>query len=190
MRKPTDASVKIMILLGSIVVITSIISMLINAERINRVEEQINFSAPGKYSPPDYASLKATAPPSADIQSVYAPVYSHIFSYQGSPFLLESTLSIRNRDRKKPLYIKTIDYYDSEGKLLRNHLKYTIRLAPLQTIEVLVKARDTLGGSGANFIVEWFSEDPINTPLIETIMIGTAGTQGIAFSAQASPLKH
>ena len=190
MRITTEVPRNIMFLVGSIIVIIVISNMLINSERINRVEEQITYSAPGRYSPPDYASLKANVASRADLHSEYVPVYSHIFSHQGSPFLLESTLSIRNRDPKQPVYIKTIDYYDSKGELLRKHLEFTIRLAPLQTIDVLVRARDTLGGSGANFIVEWFSEGPINTPLIETIMIGTAGTHGIAFSSQASPIKN
>jgi hypothetical protein len=34
-----------------------------------------------------------------------------------------------------------------------------------------VEKRDTAGGSGANFIVEWSVEDAVNVPIVETVMI-------------------
>ena len=63
-----------------------------------------------------------------------------------------------------------------------------IRLGPLATIEFLVEAQDTTGGSGANFIVEWVATEDIDEPLIEAIMVGFSGTQGISFSRTGVPL--
>jgi hypothetical protein len=40
---------------------------------------------------------------------------------------------------------------------------------------------DASGGSGANFIVQWAGPESINTPVIEAVMIGTQGSQGISF---------
>ena len=33
----------------------------------------------------------------------------------------------------------------------------------------------------ANFIVKWHSQEPVNKPIIESIMSDTSGTQGISF---------
>jgi hypothetical protein len=93
-------------------------------------------------------------------QTVYVPAYSHI--YHGSksrPFDLAVTLSIRNTDpRLKPE-----------------------RLGPLATREILVDESDSSGGSGANFVVRWSADKAVNAPIIETVMIGTQGQQGISF---------
>ncbi|MBW2259662.1 MAG: DUF3124 domain-containing protein, partial [Deltaproteobacteria bacterium] len=37
------------------------------------------------------------------------------------------------------------------------------------------------GGPGANFIVKWRSKNPVNKPIIESIMSDTSGTLGISF---------
>ena len=56
-----------------------------------------------------------------------------------------------------------------------------IELGPLETIEFLVERRDSSGGSGANFLVQWTAETEVDRPLIEAVMVGTAGTLGISF---------
>ncbi|MDY0219897.1 MAG: DUF3124 domain-containing protein [Desulfobacterium sp.] len=38
---------------------------------------------------------------------------------------------------------------------------------------VIVSENDRIGGSGANFIVEWTAETAVNPSIVETIMIGT-----------------
>ena len=47
-----------------------------------------------------------------------------------------------------------------------------------------VVKRDESGGSGANFIVEWSSETPVNPPIIESVMIGAQSSQGISFTSR------
>lgn len=58
-------------------------------------------------------------------QTVYVPIYSHIYSgdREHIPFLLAATLSIRNTDPDQPITVTAIDYYDSDGKLLKKYLK-------------------------------------------------------------------
>jgi hypothetical protein len=97
--------------------------------------------------------------------------------------LLEATLSIRNTDLNRTIYIVSVRYYDTNGKLRRSHVDQTIRLAPLETLEFLVEEQDTVGGSGANFIVDWMAKEPVSEPIIETVMVGAVGTQGICFSS-------
>lgn len=115
-------------------------------------------------------------------QTVYVSVYSNVFSGpKGHRLDLATILSIRNTDMKNPLTVTTIDYYDTEGKLLRRYLKNPVHLAPLATKYVTIKESESVGGPGANFIVQWQAAKPVNAPIVETVMVGTKGGQGISF---------
>jgi hypothetical protein len=152
--------------------------------RLDQVEGRMNYVPPSSYQPPnldDYAlgNLDVTELPVR--QLVYVPVYSHVYYEGGAPYSLETTLSIRNIDPDQTIYIATVQYFDTDGKLVKTHLDQTIRLGPLQTIEFLVERRDSTGGSGANFLVEWLGERASARPLVETVMAGTVGAHGISF---------
>ncbi len=124
-------------------------------------------------------------------QTVYIPVYSHIYSgNKERPFNLAVTLSIRNTDPGGSLTLEMVDYYDSAGKLVRHYLEKAIVLEPLATTRYVVKESDTTGGSGANFLVRWKSSETINSPLIESIMIGTQSQQGISFTSRGQVLSE
>ena len=57
-------------------------------------------------------------------QTVYVPVYSHIYSGDTErPFLLTAIVSIRNTDPRVSIVLTAVDYYDSEGKLVRKYLE-------------------------------------------------------------------
>jgi hypothetical protein len=45
----------------------------------------------------------------------------------------------------------------------------------------LVKVSDKRGGPGAKFIVKWQSDNKVNQPIIEGIMLSTKGQLGISF---------
>ena len=122
-----------------------------------------------------------------DAQTVYVPVYSHVYSSGGSPQLLEATLSIRNSDPEKSIILLSAQYYDTQGKKLQNYLKGQLTLGPLQSTEILIEKQDTRGGSGANFIIEWRSDKPVYEPVIEAIMIGHE-KNGISFKSIGRPL--
>ncbi len=55
---------------------------------------------------------------------------------------------------------------------------------PLESLRYIIPESDESGGSGANFIVEWHSDKPVNRPIIESIMIGTKSSQGISFTSR------
>ncbi|MBF2027205.1 MAG: DUF3124 domain-containing protein [Oscillatoriales cyanobacterium C42_A2020_001] len=114
-------------------------------------------------------------------QIVYVPVYSHIYHGNGQEQLLTVTLSIRNTSLKSPLFIRSVRYYNSAGKRVKEYTKGNLRLAPLATTEFLIPQQDASGGSGANFIVEWVAEQQLSTPIIEAVMISTSSQQGISF---------
>ena len=118
-------------------------------------------------------------------QAIYVPAYSHI--YYGSserPFLLTVTLSIRNIDLKHQIKINKADYYETQGKLLKKHLDKPVILNPLESIRYVIPEKDKSGGSGANFIVKWKSDEYVNAPIVESIMIGTQSQQGISFTSR------
>jgi len=123
-------------------------------------------------------------------QTVYIPVYSHIYSGdKEKPFYLTVTLSIRNTDPHNQITIINADYYDSEGNLLKKYIEKPIILKKLQSIRYVIKESDKTGGSGANFIVKWKSDLPINPPIMESVMIGTQNQQGISFTSRGQPIK-
>ena len=121
----------------------------------------------------------------SDGQTIYVPAYSHIYiGNKEKPFSLAVTLSIRNIDQKHQIIITEVDYYETQGKLLKKHLDKPVILNPLDSIRYVIPEKDKAGGSGANFIVEWKSDKFVNPPVVESIMIGTQNQQGISFTSR------
>ncbi len=123
-------------------------------------------------------------------ETIYIPLYSDIYILNENRKLgLTSTLSIRNTDISFPIYLKTIDYFNTEGKRIRTYLDTPVTLNPLQTTEIVVAHEDNEGGSGANFIVEWVSDKEVSSPIMESIMINTYNGQGISFTSQGKVVR-
>ena len=123
-------------------------------------------------------------------QTVYVPVYSHI--YDGSQeyrLYLSTTLSIRNTDPVHSITIQEVDYYDSDGNLLKKYVDNPVTLKAMATMRYLVKASDKAGGSGANFIIRWTADKEANPPLMESVMIGTQMQQGISFTSRGQVIQ-
>lgn len=152
----------------------------------------MKFEPPRSYAAPnldDYAAADVSVRSLPVHQAAYVPVYSHIYYDGGRPYLLETTLSVRNVDPKRPVYVSAVEYYDTNGKLSKKQVDRLIKLDPLQTIEFLVERHDVAGGSGANFIVEWHAgSGETHAPLIEAVMVGRSGTNAISFVRKSEPL--
>lgn len=115
-------------------------------------------------------------------QKVYVPVYSHVYQgIKGKPYNLSALLSLRNVDETRSLIVVSVKYYGDHGQLIKEYLDKPVTVPPLGTTEVHVAERDTEGGSGANFVVQWKAGESIPNPIIQAVMIGTASTQGISF---------
>ena len=118
-------------------------------------------------------------------QTVYVPAYSHIYmGNREKPFLLAVTLSIRNIDPRHRITITTVDYYETLGKRVEKKIEKPVILNPLESVRYIIPESDRTGGSGANFIVKWESDRPVNPPILESIMIGTQNQQGISFTSR------
>lgn len=118
-------------------------------------------------------------------QTIYVPAYSHIYSgNRERPFLLAVTLSIRNIDPDNQIKIIAADYHETMGDRLKEYIDTPVTLEPLESLRYVIAERDRSGGSGANFIVEWESDQPVNPPIVESIMIGTQTQQGVSFTSR------
>ena len=124
-------------------------------------------------------------------QTVYIPIYSHIYSgVKGRPFDLAATLSIRNTNPKNSITLVSVKYYDSDGRIVEDYLKKPMQLNSLVSTRYIITEDDKAGGSGANFIVVWKSDQKVNPPIIEAVMIGTHSGQGISFLSRGQVIRE
>jgi len=98
-------------------------------------------------------------------------------------------LSIRNIDPEHSIVVRGVRYYDSDGKLLRDENSARRTLGPLGSADVFVEFKDTSGGTGANFLVVWDAEVPVNPPIIESVNTYFIGTQLTAFTSRGQPIQ-
>lgn len=121
---------------------------------------------------------------------LYVPIYSDIYAdVTNQKSLLAATLSIRNTSNSDSIFISVIDYFNTEGALVRKYLDNTISIQPMGTVNYVIEREDESGGSGANFIVEIFSTNAKVKPLVQAIMIGQTGNKGFAFSTDGYSIK-
>jgi hypothetical protein len=115
-------------------------------------------------------------------QTVYVPAYSEVPFAPGRTLALAVTLAIHNTDPVRPIIITSVRYHGADGRLIEEFLTEPRRLDPLATADIVVEGgRQTGGGIGTNFIVEWVAEEPVYEPIIEAIMLNATGNQGISF---------
>jgi hypothetical protein len=152
---------------------------------IESLEERLSYRPPAADQTLGFGSYGIEL---AEGQTVYVPVYSHIYADGGKPYLLETTLSIRNLDPNRPISIKSVKYFDTQGALIREYLNGTMTISALATAEFLVKQRDISGGSGANFIVVWDADEVVYEPLIEAVMVGFSDSKSISFTSPGRAL--
>lgn len=127
-------------------------------------------------------------------QTLFLPIYSHMLygnlgkSGKASNVLLSALVSIRNTDGKHPLRVLSARYYDTHGKMLGERVPTPTPVPPLGTLELFVELNDASGGSGANFIIKWAAEQPINPPLVESLHANMDGGKAVIFMTQSVPV--
>lgn len=137
------------------------------------------------------AGRAADHAPAIDGQTIYVPIYSHIYMRDKSSVInLTATLSIRNTDARNSIRVTAVKYYGTHGTLVREYLAQPLQLAPMASMDYVVAEDDTTGGAGANFIVEWDSSIEVTKPVVEAVMISTASQQGISFVSNGRVIKE
>ncbi|NHF61006.1 DUF3124 domain-containing protein [Flavobacteriaceae bacterium TP-CH-4] len=148
------------------------------------VEQRPNRTATGE---DELESLELENPVKKDEiafnDTVYVPIYSDIYvDAVNQHTLLAATLSIRNTSFQDSLFVSKIDYYDTDGTLVKSFIDNTISIKPMATINYVIERENELGGTGANFIVVMSAKQPDIEPLVQAIMIGENGNKGFAFA--------
>ncbi len=124
-------------------------------------------------------------------QTIYVPVYSHVyFLNKRRVYNLAANVSVHNTDLETALIIKSIKYYDTTGKLLDDYLPNPVKLNPLASTDFFIEQNDPRGGLGANFIIEWVADKKVSSPIVESVMLGTSGTQGVSFLSTGRVIKE
>ncbi len=117
-------------------------------------------------------------------QKIYVPAYSQMPLFKGRNQNLTVLLSIRNTDPKGSIKLMRVDYYDSKGKLAKAFLNSELTLAPFETKEYFIEQEDPIGGSGANFFIQWSSDGEVYQPYVEALMYGIAGSHSFSFKSE------
>ncbi len=136
----------------------------------------------------DSAAVRSTG------QNLYLPIYSHIWhgemnkSGQPTKTLVSVSISIRNTDATRPIRITSAVYYDTDGKKLREYVAIPKNIAPMGTYELFVPRSDDSGGSGANFVISWKSDQPASPPIVEGFHANLPVGRAIAFTSSARVL--
>jgi len=154
-------------------------------------------------TPPDPAAVGSAAsrlkplaaPLPADFvhRRVYVSVYSSIYlGLESEPLMvnLAATVSVRNVSDAHPLILTHARYYDSAGKAVRDYVTGPGELAPMATVEYVVKRDDTAGGPGANFVIEWAGPKDMDEPIVEAVMIGQSGHAGFSFISMGKTIQR
>lgn len=113
-------------------------------------------------------------------QVLYMPVYSNIPFLTKQRFDLSAFLAIHNTDLKNKIKITKIDFFNTDGKLIKSFISSDQQLNPLATMIFTIPQADQ-SGTGANFLVEWMADQQVNEPLVESIMQDLSGNKGLAF---------
>ena len=123
-------------------------------------------------------------------QTIFVPAYSEIFLSGGSRLSLSPSIAIHNAASSESLVLRSVRHYDTHGKLVKEYVEQPLQLAPLATKVFLVERPGEGAGAGANFIVEWAAHKAIYEPVIEAVMVGSAGTHGFSLISPGRVMKQ
>lgn len=124
-------------------------------------------------------------------QHLYLPIYAFIQygdldnSGAARQLPVSSLVSIHNTDLDKPIRLLAARYYATDGKFLRNFVASPRVLKPMETVEFLVERRDVVGGSGANFVIQWEAAVLVSPPLVQALHVELQTNRAIVFTTDA-----
>jgi hypothetical protein len=122
-------------------------------------------------------------------QLLYMPIYSNIPYQEDKSYDLSAFLAVHNTDLKNPIRITKVDYFNTDGQIVRSFISGDRQLGPLATAIFTVSKQDK-SGVGANFLVEWMADQPVSEPLVESIMKDLAGNLGLSFLSQGRVIRE
>ena len=135
-----------------------------------------------------------TAPVRSLGQDFYLPIYSHIWhgdvnkTGQPAKTLVSVSVNIRNTDPALPIRVMSAQYFDTDGKRLREYVPTPKVIGPFGTLELFVPRSDDAGGSGANFLIVWKADKPASPPIVEGFHADLSMARSIAFTSSGRAL--
>ena len=100
----------------------------------------------------------------------YLSVYSQIYGKtEERIYDLTATVSLRNTSEKETLYIHSAEYFNTQGKLIKEYVSKSVEIRPLETIEIVIHENDAKRGTGANFIFDWSIDKSAPEPIFECV---------------------
>jgi hypothetical protein len=124
-------------------------------------------------------------------ETLYLPVYSHIWhgdvGRDGKPTktLMSVSVSIRNTDPANPVRVTSAQYYDTDGRKLKEYMPKPSVIGPMGTEELFIARSDDRGGSGANFVIVWSADAAVSPPIVEAVHANLPGGRSIVFTTSA-----
>jgi len=138
----------------------------------------------------DKRRVKTALPDALQQGSTFLSIYSQIHvRNENEVSNLTATVSLHNPNRDLDLYIDKAVYYDTQGNPIRTYFDKTIRVKPMETVQIIIDDKDNQGGTGANFMFDWQKAPHQSEPIFEAIMITTYGQQGISFVTEGKRIK-
>ena len=127
-------------------------------------------------------------------QDLYLPIYSHVWhgdttaTGERAKTLVSVSVSIRNTDPMKSIRITSAQYYDTDGKKLKQFVPSPKTIRPMGTHELFISRGDDTGGAGANFVISWKSDTPASPPMVEGIHANLPAGRSFVFTSTAHPV--
>ncbi|MCB2225807.1 MAG: DUF3124 domain-containing protein [Desulfarculaceae bacterium] len=120
--------------------------------------------------------------------AIYAPLYqTAVIDHRNRTLELTATLYVRNPNPAVELQVESIVIHDGKGKQLKQLIPKVKILAPLATLHLLVPQLPS-SVSAPSALVRWRGGEKAAPPLVEVLMMGTAGQQGISLTTNGTPL--
>jgi len=113
-------------------------------------------------------------------QVLYMPIYSNIPYTEKKNYDLSAFLAVHNTDLKHQIKITKVTLFNTDGRVVKQYISASHLLDPFATAIFTISKKDQ-SGTGANFLVEWMADQPVNEPLIESIMKDLSGNLGLSF---------
>jgi hypothetical protein len=144
----------------------------------------VNFITPLK---------SAAAAELSKANTIYVPVYKSFYQSYGSTrdaYGLTSTACLHNTDPKNAITVYTIEYYSSNGKLINKLIDEPITIKPWTSREITLQSSKDPEDFGANLIVRWKSDQPVNPLIVEVLMVGQVLNRGVSFLTRGYEIKE
>lgn len=134
------------------------------------------------------AVAKDGEPPLSKGQQLYLPIYSQVWhgdrhTDNGEPTksMMSALVSIRNTSLKTPIRVTSARYYNTAGNLLKEYIAAPKTVAPMETLELFIEKKESEGGSGANFVIQWEAATLTNPPIVEAVHIDSHAGRPYSF---------